>query len=163
MPAELRHTLGYWFLLVFIAISVPLMLVGQTMAVVDYELAVSLGLQEPLEEVGELGVQVNRAFGASDTVVYIPLMLASLFGLWRGKHWSLITCAAVAGISVYWTVTIAFVFAFAPSVPGYTFHPGPEYAVFLGSYGLFGCWCIGYLSIKGDFLFSTKNGSESNE
>lgn len=157
MPAVNRGPGAYWFLVSFLTMSILLMLVGQTMAVVDYDLAVQLGLQEAPEEVGAFGVQVNRAFGASDTVVYIPLMLASLIGLWRRKSWSLITTAAVAGISAYWSVTIAFVLVFAPGAPGYTLQPGLEYALFLGAYALFGRWCIAYLAVRGEAVLQVSS------
>jgi hypothetical protein len=49
---------------------------GQTLAVFDYPLAANLGLQEDVRLVGEFGVQLNRAFGASDTLVYIPFMIS---------------------------------------------------------------------------------------
>ena len=150
MAASEASSVGFWFLAAFLAVSVLLMAVGQTTAVFDYDLAVRVGLQEATEEVGEFGVQINRAFGASDTAVYIPLMVVSLVGLWDRRFWSLITTAAVAGISVYWSVTMGFVLTFAPGVPGYTLEPGLEYALFLGAYAAFGIWCIGYLCIRGD-------------
>jgi len=156
MIRDRTHTFGYWFLAVFLGVSILLMLLGQTMAVLDYELAVRLGLQESLEEVGPFGVQMNRAFGASDTVVYVPLMLASLLGLLRRRRWSLVTTAAVAGISLYWSMTIVFVLVFARTVPGYSLRPGPEYAVFLGAYVVFGIWCIGYLVTRGDAILGVE-------
>ena len=75
------------------------MLMGQTMSVFHYDLTVRLGLQESPEQVGESGLQVNRAFGAGDTVVYIPLMIASLAGLWLKKRWSLLIATAAVGLS----------------------------------------------------------------
>ena len=51
------------------------------MAIIDYEFAVRMGLQGSIEEVGEYGVQLNRAFGAGDTLIYLPLILISLIGL----------------------------------------------------------------------------------
>jgi len=33
------------------------------------------GLQEDVKEVSEFGVQINRAFGAGDTFVYIPFVI----------------------------------------------------------------------------------------
>lgn len=60
-----------------------LMVAGQTLAVFDDNLAVRLGLQDFLKQVTEFGVQINRAFGAGDTVIYVPLLLASLVGLIR--------------------------------------------------------------------------------
>jgi len=40
-----------------------LLLPGQTMAVIDYDSAVSIGLQEADGAVGEMGVAANRGFG----------------------------------------------------------------------------------------------------
>ncbi len=76
---------GFWIIVVFLAVSVVLMLVGQTLGVFNYELAARMGLQEKPEEMTEFGVQVNRAFGAADTVVYIPLMVVSIVGLMAQK------------------------------------------------------------------------------
>lgn len=104
--ANTRRPVAFWFIIGFLALSVVVLLLGQTVAVFDYELAMRLGLQESPEQVGAYGMQVNRAFGAGDTVVYIPLMLSSLVGLWFRKRCSLPITAAVAGISVYWTTTI---------------------------------------------------------
>jgi hypothetical protein len=106
--------LGY-----FSGLSIALMLVGQTMSVFNYDFTVRHGLQESSEQVGEFGVQVNRAFGAGDTIVYIPLLLASLVGLLLKKRWSWISTAAVAGVSAYWSVTIIFTLLFLQGTPGY--------------------------------------------
>lgn len=149
---KVRRNAAFWFILVFQALSVILLLLGQTMSVFDYELTVRLGLQESSNEVGAHGVQVNRAFGAGDTVVYIPLMLASLAGLWLRKWWSLLTTAAVAGISVYWTATIGSMLAFLPGTPGYSYVPPLSIWFFIGVYMLFGVWCFFYLITSGEAL-----------
>ena len=141
-----------WFIIAFLALSIALLLLGQTMSVFDYDLTVRLGLQESLRQVGAHGVQVNRAFGAGDTVVYIPLMLASLVGLWLRKRWSLLTTAAVAGISAYWSATIGFMLAFLPGTPGYNYQPALEIWLFVGTYMLFGVWCLFYLLFRGEAL-----------
>lgn len=142
----------FWIVVVFLALSIVLMLLGQTMAVFNYDFAVRLGLQESLGQVGEFGVQVNRAFGAGDTIVYIPLMFISLVGLYLKKHWSLVTTAAVAGISAYWAVTVGFMLVFLPGISGYTLVPGLEYWLFIGAYIIFGVWALFYLIVRGDAL-----------
>jgi hypothetical protein len=102
--------------------------------------------------VGEYGVRVNRAFGAGDTVVFIPLMVASLMGLFFKKRWSLLTTAAVAGVSLYWSVTVGFLFLFLPGVPGYGYVPGAVVWFFVGAYTAFGVWALIYLFLRGDAL-----------
>ena len=97
-------------------------------------------------------MQVNRAFGAGDTVVYIPLMAVSLVGLFLRKRWSLLTTAAVAGVSAYWSVTIIFIFLFLPGAPGYDYVPGLGIWFFVGTYTAFGVWGLFYLLFRGDVL-----------
>lgn len=149
--------LGYWFLVSFLTVSILLMLAGQTMAVLNYDLVASLGLQESPEEIGAFGVQMNRAFGAGDSVVYIPLMVFSIVGLLRRRFWSIVTTSAVAGVSLYWSITIGFLLVFAPGVPGYAVQPGPEYPVFLGAYAVFGAWCLVYLAKRGITVLGHRN------
>jgi hypothetical protein len=128
------------------------MLMGQTLGVFNYELAVRLGLQESFEEVGGYGVQVNRAFGAGDTIVYIPLMVVSLIGLFRKKRWALMTTGAVGGISTYWSVTIGCMLVFLQGAPGYNLEPGAELWIFIAAYTLFGAWALLYLAFRGEKL-----------
>jgi hypothetical protein len=128
------------------------MLAGQTLGVVNYELAARLGLQEKPEEMTEFGVQVNRAFGVADTIVYLPLIVVSVIGLWLRKRWSLVTTAAFFGASAYWTVTVTFIFAFLPGVAGYTNKPGAEIWAFIGTYMVVGVLGLLYLIRRGDEL-----------
>ncbi len=150
--SQSKRPVAFWGLCVFLVLGMVLLLVGQTTAVFDYDFAVAMGLQESAEEVSEYGVGVNRAFGAGDTIVYIPLMLLSLIGLVRRQRWAIPMTAAVMGISMYWTVTIAAMLGFLPGVPGYSLTPGPEYWVFLGVFACVGLWGIVYLSLEGERL-----------
>ena len=150
--ANAGRPVAFWFIVFFLAVSILLMLVGQTMAVFNYDLTVRLGLQESLEQVGESGVQVNRAFGAGDTVVYVPLIVVSLVGLLLNKRWSLLPTAAVAGVSAYWSTTVGFIFLFLPGTPGYTYVPPFAIWFFVGSYAAFGVWCLFYLLFRGETL-----------
>lgn len=143
---------AFWIFVIFLTLSTIAMLMGQTLAVFNYDLAVRLGLQESIDQVSGFGVQINRAFGASDTVVYVPLMVASLAGLFRRKRWSLLTTAAVVGISAYWSTTIVFAFLFLPAAPGYANVPGPEIWAFVGAHLAFGVWGLFYLLARGESL-----------
>jgi hypothetical protein len=153
MPNE-KRPIFYWVIIVFLIVSTILLLMGQTMAVFNYEFAVKLGLQEDVKEVSEFGVQINRAFGAGDTFVYIPLMAISLAGLFLKRRWSLVTTAAVMGISAYWATTVVFMLFFLPGVPNYNLFPGPEYWVFIGAYIIIGVWGVMYLMFRGDSIIS---------
>lgn len=143
---------GFWVIVVFLAVSVVLMLAGQTTAVFNYDLAARLGLQEKPDEMTDFGVQVNRAFGAADTVVYVPLMLISLVGLILRKRWSLPITAAFFGASVYWTATVTFMLLFLPGVDGYSNVPGPEIWLFIGTYMFSGVAGLVYIVVRGEEL-----------
>ena len=147
-----NRPIAFWIFATFIFLSIILMLIGQTMSIFNYDLTVDLGLQESPEQVGEYGVEVNRAFGAGDTIIYIPLLMASLIGLWLKKRWALISTAAAVGVSAYWSVTIIFILIFASGTQGYNYIPDPEIWTFVGVYILFGIWGFIYLILHGDKL-----------
>jgi len=149
-----KRPISFWVIIVFLIASMLLLLMGQTMAIINYEFAVKLGLQEDVKEVSEFEVQINRAFGAGDTFVYIPLMAISLIGLFLKKRWSLITTAAVMGVSAYWAATVAFMLFFLRGVPNYNLDPGPQYWLFIGAYIIFGVWGVVYLIFRGDNIIS---------
>jgi hypothetical protein len=146
------RSIGFWVIVVFLAASIVLMLMGQTMAVFNYDLAVRWGLQERPEDMTDFGVQVNRAFGAADTIVYIPLMLISMVGLILRKRWSLLTTAAFFGASAYWSVTVTFLFVFLPGVRDYSNVPGAEIWLFIGTYMVFGVLGLLYIVLRGEEL-----------
>ena len=152
--ANAKRPISFWVIIVFLIVSMVLLLMGQTTAIFNYEFAVKLGLQEDFKEVSEFGVQINRAFGAGDTFVYIPLMAISLVGLFLKKRWSLITTAAVMGVSAYWATTVAFMLLFLQGIPNYNLKPGLEYWLFIGAYIIFGVWGVVYLIFRGDTIFS---------
>ena len=152
--ASAKRRISFWVIIVFLIVSMILLLMGQTMAIFNYEFAVKLGLQEDVKEVSTFGVQVNRAFGAGDTFVYIPLMAISLVGLFLKRRWSLVATAAVMGISAYWATTVAFMLIFLQGVPNYNLLPGPEYWLFIGAYIIIGVWGMMYLIFRVDTIIS---------
>lgn len=147
-----KRPVAFWVIVIFLAITLVFLLMGQTMAVINYDFAVQLGLQESVNQISEFGVQVNRAFGVGDTLVYMPVMVISLVGLFLRKHWALLTTAAVMGISAYWAITCIFLLIFLKGVPDYYLAPGLEYWLLMGSYVIFGVWGLLYLIFRGDRL-----------
>ena len=151
MPID-KRPIAFWIISVFLALSAIVLVLGQTTSLFAYDFAVRLGLQESVGEVTAYGVEVNRAFGAGDTMIYVPLILVSLVGLSLRKRWALITTAAVMGISAYWSLTLIAMLMFLRDVPGYRLVPGLEYWVSLGTFLVFGIWGIIYLVLRGDRL-----------
>lgn len=149
---DTKRPFAFWVITGFFSIALILLLMGQTMAIINYDFAVRLGLQEDEKEVGKYGVQLNRAFGAGDTVIYIPLIAVSIIGLFLKKRWSLVTTAAVMGISAYWATTVVFMLIFFAGVPGYYLEPGGDYWLFMGAFIIFGVWGLLYLIFRGEKL-----------
>ena len=149
-----NHKLAYWIIIGYLSIALILLLLGQTTAIINYDFAVDLGLQENINEVGAFGIQVNRAFAAADTLVYIPLIVASITGLVLKQRWSLLTTAAVMGISIYWATTISFMLIFLKNTPDHYLQPGLEYIFFLSTFILFGTWGLLYLIFRGEALIT---------
>ena len=129
------------------ALTVPLFLSGQTTCIFFYDLAVSWGLQEPADEIGPSMHQVNRAFGVSDSIIQIPILISSAIGLFRKKRWSLICTAASEGIHLYWTVTATFMIQFLVknSVEEYTHELGTEVWAFIAFYFVYGFLVLEFL------------------
>ena len=149
-----KRPFAFWVIIGFLSISLLLLLMGQTMAILNYDLAVQLGLQESAKEIGEFGVQLNRAFGAGDTVIYIPLIVVSIVGLLLRRRWALFTTAAAMGVSAYWAATSVFLLIFLTGLPGYYLEPGIDYWLFLAAFIIFGVWGLGYLLLRGEKLFT---------
>ncbi len=149
-----RRPTAFWVIAVFLATSVVLMLIGQTTAIFNYDLAVRFGFQNGPNEISEFGVQVIRAFCVSDTCVFIPLSFVSLIGLLRKKHWALFTTAAVTGISVYWVVAYGFMVTYLKRVPDYHVELGLADWLIMCVYVCFGVWALFYLIFRGDRLIS---------
>ena len=147
-----KRPFAFWFIIVFLSVSLIFLLMGQSMAVINYDFAVQLGLQESIDEVGMFGVQLNRAFGAGDTVIYIPVVIMSIIGLVLKKRWSLITTAAVMGISAYWATTVSFMLIFLKGVPDYNLVPGYDYWFVMAVFIVFGVWGLLYLMFRGEKL-----------
>jgi hypothetical protein len=145
---------AFWIITGFLAVSMILLLMGQTMALIDYDFAVQLGLQEDIKDISSYGVQVNRAFGAGDTIVYLPLIAFSMIGLVLRQRWSLLTTAAVMAVSAYWATTIVFMLVFLEGAPGYYLEPGMEYWLVMAAYIVFGVWGLLYLVFRGDDLLT---------
>jgi len=115
------------------------------MALVDYEFVVSLGLQEPASEITEIGVVFNKAFGAADTLVYLPLLVIGLVGFWMERTWGLIALAAALGITAYWPIVSLYALYAARGIPGFTFSSHTTYTLILVPIAIYALWGLAFL------------------
>jgi len=145
MSQSINRSTGFWVLF-FFAILILLMLVsGQLMSIVNYDFAVAYSLQESVDVVGEMGVAFNKAFGVGDTVIYLPLLLLGLIGLWRQKKWGVLAMLGALSITAYWPIVNIFFLFFASGLPGFHFTDYASYTIILSLISIYGLWGIWYL------------------
>ena len=141
----------YWIVIVLQLFSIVIFLLGQTLAVFQYDLTVRMGLQEDGEEIGPALVETNRAFGAADTILYIPLLLSSLLGLvWHRRKPSIICTAASAGISSYWSLVGIFIFLWESRTDNWTYFVPASRYIFCGFYFCYGVGVLTFLYVYFD-------------
>ncbi|MFA5010792.1 MAG: hypothetical protein WC644_02455 [Ignavibacteria bacterium] len=136
---------GFWILIITGLLLLASLILGQMMSFINYDFPVSLGLQEPVNVVGETAVAVNKAFGLGDTIIYIPLLVFGLIGLWLKKEWGVYSMLCALGITAYWPMVSLFFFFFAKGTPGFYFSNYFSYTILLivfTAYGLWGIWYI---------------------
>ena len=125
-----------------------MLLAGQTLGVVNYDLAVSIGMQESANEIGEIGIAFAKGFGFADTLVYIPLFLFGMIGLLNGKSWGKYLMFGALAISVYWPVV--HLYAIFIDTESITLNPEKYfyYPVVLSLIVIYGLWGMYYLYRK---------------
>ena len=140
-----KRTTGFWILMIIAILILVMLLIGQMMSFIDYEFTVSIGLQESVEIIGEMGVAVNKGFGVGDTIIYLPLLIIGLIGLWKQKMWGILTMAGALAITAYWPMVNIFIILFAKGTPGFHFTDFASYTIVLTCFTLYGFWGLWYL------------------
>ena len=140
-----KRTVGFWLLMIPGFLILLMLIFGQMMAVIDYDFVVAIDLQEPEEVFGEFGVAMNKAFGVSDTIIYLPLLLFGLVGLWIKKTWGLFTMIGALAITAYWPVMHIFYVLYAEELPGFNFTEFTSFIITLIIITLYALWGMYYL------------------
>jgi hypothetical protein len=120
-------------------------MLGQTMAIIHYDFTVSIGLQEPVTDITQVGVALNKGFGLGDTVFYIPLLIFGIIGLLKKAIWGLFAMLGAMAITVYWPIVALSTLFYAKDAPGFHFTDYISYAIILSLITLYGLWGIWYL------------------
>jgi hypothetical protein len=115
------------------------------MAFINYDFTVALELQEPAEEITEVGVAFNKGFGFGDTVVYIPLLLAGIIGMIKKKYWGLFSMSGALAITIYWPVVCLSTLLFAKGSPGFNFTDYLSYSIMLSIICIYGLWGLFFI------------------
>jgi hypothetical protein len=139
---------SFWVLIIIASILVVMFLAGQTLGVFNYDLAVSIGMQESENEIGKVGIAFAKGFGFADTVLYIPLFVVGIIGLLKNKRWGKYAMFASLAISVYWP--LVHLYAIFIDKVSITLHPEKYsyYPVILSLIVIYGLWGMRYLYKK---------------
>jgi hypothetical protein len=140
-----KRTAGFWALTIFGILIVIMLLTGQMISFIDYEFTVSLGLQESVDDIGMMGVATNKAFGVGDTVVYLPILLIGLIGLWQKKEWGIFAMTSALGITVYWPIVNIFIIIFSEGSPDFNYPNFTSIVLILIVITIYGIWGLWYL------------------
>ncbi|MBT8205373.1 MAG: hypothetical protein KJO20_08370 [Eudoraea sp.] len=137
----MKRNFGFWIIIIIGILLLILLILGQTLAVFNFDLAIALGLQETKREIGEVGIAFAKGFALADTLVYVPLLLIGLIGLLSKRKWGYLAMMISLGITVYWPV----VHLYAIYIENEAINLDPEKYItfpitltFLIIYGLFG-------------------------
>lgn len=137
--------IGFWIIMIVGIFLLAMLVLGQTLALIDYDFTVALGLQESAAAVTEMGVAVNKGFGVGDTLIYLPLLALGLVGLWRRTAWGILALSGAFAITAYWPVVCLSLLLFARGAPGFSFNDFAAYSLLLGSIAFYGLWGLWYL------------------
>lgn len=148
----IKRTSGFWFLISLGVLLNVIYLLGQTMALINYDFAVSLDLQESVNEITEIGVALNKGFGFGDTVFYIPLFVISIAGLLKRSSFGFYAMFGAMAITVYWPIVGLSTVFFAKGAPGWNFTDYTPYSIILSLISLYGIWGFWFLYKNRDVL-----------
>lgn len=141
----MKRSYGFWVLII-VGIALNIMFVaGQTLSLIDHDLTVSLGLQESRAELTDAGLAFAMGFAFGDTVFYVPLFVAGIIGLLRGRSWGTFSMFGALAVTVYWPVV--HLFAIYAGRNAMHLNPGKylSYSILLpliAGYGLWGMWFL---------------------
>ena len=140
-----KRKTGFWILIGIGILLNIIYLFGQTMALINYDFAVLIGLQEPASELTEVGVALNKGFGLGDTVFYMPLFIIGIIGLTKRTAWGTYAMSGAMAITVYWPVVALSTLFFAKGSEGFHFTDYSSYSVLLSLIAIYGLWGLWFL------------------
>lgn len=140
-----RRPRGFWFLILFGIVLNIIYLLGQTMAIINYDFPVSMGLQESVSEITAIGVAINKGFGFGDTFFYIPLFIIGIIGLLRYTALGLHAMIGAMAVTVYWPIVGLSMVFYARGAEGWEFNDYTSYSILLSIIAIYGIWGFIYL------------------
>ncbi len=141
-----KRTNGFWILMIPGILILLMLIFGQMMSFINYEFTVSIGLQESVDVFGDFGVAMNKAFGVADTIIYLPLLVFGLLGLWKKRSWGVSALIGALAITAYWPLVYIFFVIYADGLPGFNFTDFTSFIIVLIVISAYGLWGFLYLN-----------------
>lgn len=139
------RNIGFWILIGLGILLTIMLLIGQTFSLINYDLTVSIGLQESVEEVSEVGVAWAKGFAFGDTVLYLPLLLIGIIGLLKRRSWGFYSMFGALAITVYWPIVSLSAIFIGRSVLNLNPDKYVSYSIILPLIAIYGLWGMWYL------------------
>ena len=136
----------FWFIQVPGWLLFLYLVFAQCVAAFSYRLGVSMGTQEPAEQITEVGAAFFWAFAFADLVFYTPILGLGLVGHALGSDWAPLVLGAALGITVYWPIVSLATVRAARNAPGWSLPKEGQYWVVLpvivawGALGMLALW-----------------------
>ena len=140
-----KADIKFWILIVTGSLLAVLLVVGQMLALVDFDLAVIIGLQESVEEVGRVGIAFAKGFALADSLFYLPMLIAGIIGLLKRKSWGFYSMFGSLAITAYWPVV--HLYAIYTEKVAIVLSPDKyiSYSITLPILTVYGLWGMWYL------------------
>ncbi len=140
-----KKDVGFWALILVATVLFVFLIIGQTLSVIDYDLALNLGLQESEEEIGKVGIAFAKGFAFADTIFYVPILVLGILGLLKGKKWGAVLMLAALGITVYWPIVHLYAIYIDTEAITLNQEKYISFPIVLGLIIIYGLWGINYL------------------
>ena len=141
----MKNSFAFRALIVIGSFLCIMFLAGQTLSLFDHDLTVSLGLQESEEEITAVGIAFAKGFAFADTAIYIPLFLAGIAGLLRGRAWGAFSMFGALAITVYWPLAHLWAIYAGKNAMNMSGGKYLTYSVLLPLIALYGLWGMWFL------------------
>ena len=141
----MKREFGFYVLIVLGVLLTALLVMGQTSSLFNYEAAVSLGLQESVEEIGEVGIAWAKGFAFGDSLIYIPLLVFGIVGLWYGRRWGSYCMFAALAITAYWPIVNLYAVFVGADLFALSSSKYVVYSIVLPFVSVYGFWGMWYL------------------
>ncbi|MDB4271050.1 hypothetical protein N9896_03030 [bacterium] len=140
-----KKIVSFWVLISAAIVLILFLTAGQTFSLINYNLAIDLGLQESENEIGKVGIAFAKGFAFGDTIFYIPMLVLGILGLIKGKKWGAFFMFGGLAISVYWP--IVHLYTIYIETDAIVLNPDKyiSFPIILSLITIYGLWGISYL------------------